>query len=467
MGKYIAFGNFNNQYKYIIFFFIFTIIYTSLKELNYYDMFKGIKFPFYEDEKDTTKFSKFYDYSFVRQVIIGYLGTFILACISVMYDKAKNKREMKNKSNRETRNTIQLIHENNKENEEQNISFYFVLVIIFIWVFEEQAIEIYNTNLCHLEFWFIELIIIAYLNKAMLHIEIYKHHIFVFIFSLIPILFKIGSIILECNDGDQHYPYETDWYWFPLGVLIYFSLIILKSYAIVKIKWLMELKYISANKLLIIYGLMGTAFYSIFSLISSIIEDEDRTNNVNNIFINKNYSFYSYYLKFKKADKYEIIVEIISLVLVMISSYYIKYNFMMIIKYLTPVHIVFLTPIFYFFSKILLLIYNVIYCIVEGNTNNFFKTEIIYPEWKFTLDLFQDIFSFFGFLVYLEIIELNCCGLNYNLRNKIIKRAYSEILKNDDCISSSDESINVDSSINSEDTIENIINVSHNSNNSY
>ena len=463
MGKYITFGKYNNQYKYFIFFFIFTIINATLKEINYYDMLKGIQYPFYRT------YLNYDQYSFIRQVIFGYFGTFILACISVLYDKKKNNREMKNKSDKETRNTIQLIHESNKENEENNISFYYVLIIIFCWIFEEQAIEIYNSNLCHLEFWFFELIILAYLNKAMLHIEIYKHHIFVFIFSLIPILFKIGSIILECNDGDKAYPYEKDWLWFPLGLIIYFLLIIIKSYALVKIKWLMELKYISENKLLILYGLMGTSFYSIFSIISSITEKENDKGNINNIFINLNYSFYSYYLKFKNLNenkKETIIEEIIALFISMITSYYIKYYFMMIIKYLTPVHIVFLTPVFYFFSKIFLLINTAIISLCKGQSF-FFKTHIRYPAIKFSLDLCQDIFSFFGFLVYLEIIELNCCGLNYNLRDKIIKRAYSELLKNDDCISSTDESINVDSSVNSEDTIENIINVSHNSNLSY
>ena len=466
MGKYITFGNYNNQYKYIIFFVLFIIIYNSLKELNYYDMLKGIKYPFFKYKN--IEFTKFDNYNYIRLVIVGYFGTFILACISIIYDKIKNKREIKKKPEKEIRNYMQLIHENNQENEERNISFFFVLVIILGWVFEEFAIELYNTNLCHLDFWFFELIIIAYLNKEILHIEIYKHHIFVFIFSSIPILFKIGSIILECSDNDDHYPYEQHWYWFPLGLIIYSILIIIKSYAIVKIKWLMELKYISENKLLIIYGIMGTAFYSIFSIISSITENENDNINNENIFINLKYSFYSYYLKFIGTETkiIEIIVEIILLIVSMITSYYIKYNFMMIIKYLTPVHIVLITPTFYFFSKLILLINTTIYYIVTGESH-FFITKINYPEWKFILDICQDIFSFFGFLVYLEIIELNFCGLNYNLRDKIIKRAYNELLKNDDCISSTDESINVDSSINSDDTIENIINVSHNSNISY
>ena len=139
---------------------------------------------------------------------------------------------------------------------------------------------------------------------------------------------------------------------------------------------------------------------------------------------------------------------------------------MMIIKYLTPVHIVFLTPIFYFLFKFVLIIYNIIYCSARNDFCKFFdnsKVHLLYE--KFILDILGDIFSFFGFLIYLEIIELNCFGLNYNLRNKIIKRADSELMKIDDFKSSiEDENI---TSINSEESTENIINTSYNSNISY
>ena len=78
------------------------------------------------------------------------------------------------------------------------------------------------------------------------------------------------------------------------------------------------------------------------------------------------------------------------------------------------------------------------------------------------------IFIFLMTLVFNEIIELNCFGLNYNLRNTIIKRASHEFMEIDDYERSTEESINDDlNSINSEESKESIINMSNNSNFSY
>ena len=466
MGKCITLGKYNNQYKYILLYLLFYILNYCIYDLNYYDMFEGIKFFTFKDNNyNNPEFMKF---TFIRQIIIAYFGNFILSCISMIYNKIKIYRESKKTVKKGTPSftgtSITLIHDENYENETKVISYFFVLIIIFCFVFQEQAIEQYNRTLCHLDFWFFELIIMAYLNKAILHIEIFKHQKFSFIFCIFPTLFKIMTVFLEKQDPFDYYPYEKDWYWFPIGLLIYFVLITVKAYAIIKIKWLMDLKYISANKLIMNYGLIGTVFYSIFSVISSLTDYSNYY-----IFINKNNTFDEYYKVFTVSNKTQIAIEIIVLICAMITSYIIKYNFMMVIKYLTPLHIVFLTPIFYFFSKVIILIYNVAYSLIhKNNFSNFFGVTLIpYCRLKFALDFSGDFFSFFGFLIYLEMIELNCLGLNYNLRNKISNRADQELMKMDDCLTSTEESINEEGNSINSDTTENIINMSNNSNFSY
>ena len=47
-------------------------------------------------------------------------------------------------------------------------------------------------------------------------------------------------------------------------------------------------------------------------------------------------------------------------------------------------------------------------------------------EYKFTSDFLGDILSIIGFLVYLEIIELNFGNLDYNLRRTIMERAIED-----------------------------------------
>ena len=454
MGTFITLGKYNNQYKYLLYYFIFEMINNFTYGLNYYGQFNQIKVIFFDNQK-------LRPYSFIRQRIVGYFGTFVLPCISMVYDKIKNNSEQKDVLKLEKGNTIVLVHEHDKQNEENKISLFFIIVIIFGWVFEEQALEKYSNKLCHLDIWMLELIVMAQLNSKILNIPIYRHHKFVIIFSIIPIIFKIITIFLECYDDKSKCLYDENLYWIPIGLLIYLPLVILKAYVIVKIKWFMDLKYIYANKLLIIYGLIGTVFYSIFSIISSF----ERNTKRHDLFIDINYSFYSYFCFLKDSGFWQIIAEIIIYILGMITSYYIKYNFMMIIEYLNPMHIIFLSPIFFFFSKVFLLIYNLIYCSIYDYSKFFGNKSISFRYAKFSLDFSQDIFSFIGFLIYLEIIELNCFGLNYNLRDKIIKRANNEFYKIEDCKSTSDESSNEDltNSINSDNSLDNIINITHTS----
>ena len=47
---------------------------------------------------------------------------------------------------------------------------------------------------------------------------------------------------------------------------------------------------------------------------------------------------------------------------------------------------------------------------------------------KFLLDSFGDMTSILGILIYLEIIELNFCNLNYDLRKNRIERGDIESL---------------------------------------
>ena len=43
------------------------------------------------------------------------------------------------------------------------------------------------------------------------------------------------------------------------------------------------------------------------------------------------------------------------------------------------------------------------------------------------MDILGNFIAIFGFLIYLELIELKFCKLNYNLRKNIIKRSIDDI----------------------------------------
>ena len=58
----------------------------------------------------------------------------------------------------------------------------------------------------------------------------------------------------------------------PLGILTYIIIMTSRAFALSEIKVLMQYKYISPIKLLMLYGIIGTIISAIIGVISSFIE---------------------------------------------------------------------------------------------------------------------------------------------------------------------------------------------------
>ena len=109
------------------------------------------------------------------------------------------------------------------------------------------------------------------------------------------------------------------------------------------------------------------------------------------------------------------------------------FYYILIIKNLTPIHSIFsnLTYSFllqlmgYFYENLNKLLYQNQY-----NNDEDKKDTKEYPDYSFLnlifLGFITQIIVFFGLLVYLEIIELNFCKLNENLRRYIIRRSIED-----------------------------------------
>ena len=94
-------------------------------------------------------------------------------------------------------------------------------------------------------------------------------------------------------------------------------------------------------------------------------------------------------------------------------------NNYIIIKVLGPEYLICSDSILYFLIKTITLIYRII--------TNELNSEFIF-------DFLSQIFSILGTIIYLELIELNFCNLNYNLKSNINKRAEFDLfdITNDD-----------------------------------
>ena len=85
----------------------------------------------------------------------------------------------------------------------------------------------------------------------------------------------------------------------------------------------------------------------------------------------------------------------------------------MIIKNLSPFHLLVKFKIYYLFIQLILFCHD---------------QHVDYPSFYF-VELSSDIICFLEYLVFLELIEIRCKGLNYELRINIIERAENEVIE--------------------------------------
>ena len=451
--KLISCGLYNRYYKYILLSTFFKILNDSLYGFNYSNAFKEVKI---FGGKKQKRFSKHY---LVHQ-IFNYIGT---ALMSFLFEKYQKKTENKNNKKYILKNQTQddnqsdlnssrtfthiiLIH--NKAQEENEINNYKEmykpsLIIIFAWISEEILLTIYGKALKDLDFWMFELLIITYLSAHIFKIKIYKHQKFAILFNLFPCILKIITIVLSFKEDkevdlepDDIIVYKNSGWWIPLGIIIYVILITLRAYVNTITKWFMDLKYISQSKLLIMYGIIGSIISLFISIITTFIKCNDEKKFFRHICrveeedSNPKIYFDNFKLYFENFDSNakEIFIELAIIIFGFITFFLSVYFSILVIKYLTPVHLIFSSPIYYIIQKVILVINNLI------RENTFFKDTEPYKfvEEKFSLDISGDIISLIGFLIYLEIIELNFNEYNYNLRKNIIQRGLvdSEGLEN-------------------------------------
>ena len=278
----------------------------------------------------------------------------------------------------------------------------------------------------------LELIIIYLFIKKAFNVILYKHQKLSFVIIIIPFTFKIVIIIFSFYNKDQNVPIYVNYILiFVIGILFYIGILISDAYILTKIKWFMDIKYISITEILMYYGLFGAIFYSIFSIISlfrlcpKILVNDIciQENNNNEAF----YNFENFYLYSKelKGNLKLIIEEIIISLFGSFSFFFENVFTLLIIKHLSPIHKIISNPLFFFFQKTIMAINTL--C----REKQFFSNSSVYILWKFILDITGDIISIFGLMIYLEIIELNFCDFEYNTRRIISFRASSDQIKDD------------------------------------
>ena len=430
MSKCISCGNWNKKYWYIFLSIILLLIYQIL-----------LGYTFDEDKKYEINF--FTKENFSQHYLIHQL-TMFLFCMAFSYflydDKKLEQAQNQNLGNKKTNNKMFifsnnitgslvedhiLIYRENYEARTIKNSKFFAIMTILSLILLEQVKNIFTKFFVHMDFWMIELYILAFLNLRIFKIEIYRHQMLGFGINLFSFLLKfITAIITIVENKEEKALYVKYWWTFFIAIIIYFLYSYLLSYTLINMKKLFELKFIPIYVILLIYGAFGFLLSLIIALITTFIKCKSEVSNyICKVKDENNQTFYEnfevYFASFNHENNDKIAEELVT-VFSSISYGFYKFCTFKIFEYLTPLHFIFSNPVYYFFLELFFL------C-VKGY--RIFADDNIILIIKLFIVLASDILSLIGYLIYIEIIEINAGGFNYNLRKNIMKRAKREVSK--------------------------------------
>ena len=422
MKKCITFGNWNKYYLNILAIVISLNIYYILSGIGYHSYSIGLLIV--EDHSGHTYIHNLFYYLLIL------IGSFLYS----LYDKKINSNNIHKLEN----NNNNLIYNDIDSLNNSNISNKFVLLIIFLFALSENIKPFITQFFSYGDYWMLELIIMAYLNYKMFKIQVYEHQkLSLYLISIPFILKSITIVFMFCDENNYfkddviNYKYNENknilkslfvahWWLFPIAMIVYFIKMVIDAYIILNIKKIIDFKYVPVNKLLILYSLFGTFLSSIFSLIATFISCGKKNNNI--------YDIYDYICKVVDKNSGDKFIEnyrvyfsgeyVKDLLYTLIGAFPYNINtffFFQTIKYFNPVYKSFSWPLTFFIHKLIL--------IYQLNNNN---ESIKYLNASFFLDWVSDISAIIAFLIFLEIIELNFCGLNKNLRKYITLRSKND-----------------------------------------
>ena len=404
MGKYIGLGEYNKNTKYLIYYIISNFFYEGIGGLKYGQLYYPIRF---YDKQKLLKSHKLVTDTFC------YFGVFLFSFILMYFDlDTKGKTINDNKKPA----FIKLIYEEKTSFKKNKLN---IILVAFSWVLHILLIKMYYlSNFGYLDYWAFEMIITYYISKKMFKIQIYKHQKFsIYFITIFCSILIFCSFILTLSD-EKDIIYKEHPIFIPIGIIIHFIILFIRSYSNCKIKWLTDTKYITTSKFLLIYGIIGTICCTVIFTITTLVDCGK--NKLELCYIEKDgksyydsfTAFYDEY--FKDSFKF---IDIILFIILVISKFFVSLYYVLTIKYLTPVYAVCLPSIHYFILQIIL-VFNTI---IQG------KTEIISSQLaKVIIEILTDFFSILGIFVYIELIEIRICGLHYNLRRFIISRSLSD-----------------------------------------
>jgi len=386
MRKYIICGRFHKYFFALFILVIFQIVNEAIYGFNYFEnIFDDVKI-FHNEGHEY--FSK----HILIHLFFSYIGLFGLTTIIYLF----NVIILKNHS---------IICSFKLQ------QYLWIALISFIWVISDYFFIFYSFVLGGLEFWILELLIASYLNAKMLYFSIRIYQRLAMIINIFPLILKFISVILsiKLEKETSSLIYIKHLWVILVGIAIYFILALIRSFANLKLKKIINRKSRFQYEIIMIYGLFGIATTSIACLITSnfncnswVIQDylcKVSENNDNKTYIDSVPIYLNIFERYSNEDQIQKILEILVIIFGSLTFIINKYCFYKVIKYLNPVIFVFSFPLLFLLRKIILII-NTLFI-----SKSIFKKDVMgIDKIKFLLEMIGDILCLISFLIFSELI---------------------------------------------------------------
>ena len=368
----------------------------------------------------------------LMKLLLEYLGYIVFGAIflKVFQTKETFKKE------------IEVIRKNSLIYKKQRFNLRtFILMLIACGTFALQLIIRSILNFCSvwmLDIWVFNILFIPYLMKRTFKITIYKHKMYSLIFNFtINLVIIVITSALKTNGASDFDSINTlygSYLFIILFYIIYLILSAILSFSQVLQKQLMDLEYVSAFKILFVIGIISSSLGFLTIIITSNVNCKglmaennlcpifhpDYENGKAHYFDNALIFFSNLGDQFDK-DKLSFFLEIFIVYPLYSFTCFAKYFCeTMVVYLLDPNHVLISDTLYYGTRKFVTLIY------FPDNTKNYLK-------------LLGEIIALFGYMFYLEIFEINCCGFNFDTRTSIDRRSRLETNANNDILEADDE----------------------------
>jgi hypothetical protein len=165
----------------------------------------------------------------------------------------------------------------------------------------------------------------------------------------------------------------------------------------------MQISFISPYKLIFLFGITGLIVSLIASIVSYFIDYPDNLPDY----------FSSLKSVYDKGKHYKFFGEIFLIWPLYAFSNFMEMTFeILTIYYLNPFYVLMTNNVYYIISELISFLLNL-------SSDGLAIIQFILAE-------LSEFFAISGYMIYLEILELNFCGLNENLRKRIIEKGEKE-----------------------------------------